>query len=335
MRVMRAFRNIRTPALKQSELSEEHTRNIEPYRPLLVPEDFRGKSVLDLGCGDGVLSFLCLIWKAADVCGVETDKEIFKKAIENAKAYSTDMKSLFICDDPNRFSFWNTIGTFDAVLSLPLFPSDDAAARRSLLSRAAAHTKKTMYISGSPDETAGSLLSDILAFTDFPSIEYKGELTSGEKQHSPLFRLSRTILTQKRTARMICSWIKNGTYSKIAVAGKAASGKSLIRKKLKSMIDFDHEYEIIDDCNDKDHLNSAAKMVLFDYRALEYVDDFDAVIFVHTDERMRRNDMFLSRTGRFILTKWLGYRILPEKHYLKPSPGGSFKNIKAVYTVKR
>ncbi|MFC1479815.1 methyltransferase domain-containing protein [Planctomycetota bacterium] len=279
MLIVRRLRILFTPSLKQSKLSEEHLKQIKPYIPLLDPEDFRGTSVLDLGCGEGQLSFQALAWKAREVCGVEKDKDKFKKAAETSETLKTGMRSMFICDDASRFSFWNMIGSFYVTLCLPLFPSEPRLKRCALLAKSAAHTN-IMYICGSQGDTVYDHLEDILSFTDFTSIEYKGEAGGKEDTSGPLFRLSRSVLTQKKAAALIYSWIQNSTFSKIAVVGKAASGKSLIRKKLEGMTHNDHDYEIIDDCNDRDHLNSIKKMVLFDYRALEYVDDFEAVIFI-------------------------------------------------------
>lgn len=334
-RMVSRLRNALTPSLKHSALSEEHLNRIETYRPFLDPADFRKARVLDIGCGDGALSFQALVWKAREVCGVELDRDKFIQASDFSKIQKTGFRSIFIRDDAQRFSFWNMIGPFDVALCLPLFPSMDRMERCSILARVAAHTGRIMYTSGAPDEPVHEVLEQILAFTDFTSVEYRGSRAGDKSAHEPVFRLSRSVLTQKKAAEKIYSWMQDGTFSKIAVVGKNGSGKSVIRKQLETIIQGEQGYEIIDDCSDRDYLNSLEKTVLFDCRALEYVDDFEAVIFVHTDERIRRNDIFLSSPGRFILQKWLGFRILPEKLSRHLSPGGSIRHIREVRTAAR
>jgi len=297
---------------------------------LIDPGDIRGKRVLDIHCGTGGLSFLALSWKARDVTGVDPRTAQVEEAAGRAERYGTAPFPLFVRDDPDRYAFWSGLPAFDTLLCR--LPSSPGAAL--LLARASSCAREVMYVWGPPGAAREEVIETILSAVAFPHVEFRGETGGGEKKRA-VFRLARTVLTQKEAARLIASWMKEGRYARIAVAGKRGTGKSRVKKYLERLIDFDHDYAVVDDCHDRAYLAGLSRLVLFDYRALEYLPDFEAVFLVHTDEMLRRNDAWRSRLGRFVVTKWLGYRILPSSHLLTPSPGGSFTAARVIHAVKR
>lgn len=60
-----------------------HHETTELMIRLMLKEEIEGKSVLDMGCGTGVLAILAAMKKAASVVAIDTDDWAFENAIEN------------------------------------------------------------------------------------------------------------------------------------------------------------------------------------------------------------------------------------------------------------
>ena len=59
----------------------------------------KGKSVLDIGCGSGILALASLLLGADNAFGVDIDKLAIKTATENAKINKLTQQSSFVCGD--------------------------------------------------------------------------------------------------------------------------------------------------------------------------------------------------------------------------------------------
>lgn len=318
------------------DISDQHKTRFENISSFFHIEDFKNASVLDIGFDQGTMSFQALKWGAREVLGVEYDKEKVQKGYDSIKNLCIADRITFICDDIEHYAFWNNVKPRDVTLLLPVIDTNNTKTKYSTIAHLASKTKNAMYVEGCSGHSYREYFDDLLAFTDFTCIEFKGETgTHQDGFRRPFFRCSRETLTQRGAALKIRDFIKNGTFKKIAVVGKASSGKSYTRKILQEIVDFEHDYVFADDKSDYEYVNSLDKIVFSCYTALRYVDNIEAVFFINIEEHLRRNLLFRSRWGQFIMKKWFGFRIIDEKHYLSRSPAGNMNNLKAVYTIER
>jgi len=65
----------------------------------LIGNDFEGKSVLDLACGEGISSRLCRDLGAKKVVGVDQSKELIKKAVEEEKNIEQEKRINYVVGD--------------------------------------------------------------------------------------------------------------------------------------------------------------------------------------------------------------------------------------------
>ncbi len=98
---------------KYSHMSESYKDQFRNWVFLLGPEDFRGKKVLDAGCGMGRNSYWPLKWGAKSVTAFDFDKRSVKSAertlseFKNAKVF---YKDIFKIDWKNEFDIAMSIG---------------------------------------------------------------------------------------------------------------------------------------------------------------------------------------------------------------------------------
>jgi len=81
-----------------------------------VNDDIRGKNVVDLGCGTGILAISAFLLGAGFVVGVDIDRDAIKVAEENAKAVNAEVE--FVTGDINCI-----VGHFDTTIMNPPFGS--------------------------------------------------------------------------------------------------------------------------------------------------------------------------------------------------------------------
>jgi hypothetical protein len=248
----------------------------------------------------GQMSFQAEKWGASNVIGVEFDASAIANAVEIKKKIGSNVN--FVVDDLDSNFFWNSIPKIDVVLFLAVIDTIELENRYGILSKACAKTNKVMYFEGHGKAPVSKYLKNIVDYTDFSQIIYKG-FTPTKR---PFFRCTRDELTSDECVQQIL----NSQYNKIAVVGKSLSGKTEIREKLHKV--NDNNYSIIDDLKEWrepkksaksavqlqiEDLNKYKKFVCFDYRALEYYDEFDVVFFVTPNEdligqtRERKNPM--------------------------------------------
>lgn len=288
------------------ELGITGTRKINDRIAFYEQSDFKGATAIDLGCNMGQMSFQAEKW-GADVIGVEFDANAVANALEIKEKIGSNVN--FVIDDLDSNFFWNSISKKDVVMFLAVIDTIELENRYGILSKACAKTNKVMYFEGHGKSPISKYLKNIVDYTDFSQIVYKGYTPTKR----PFFRCTRDVLTEQQFLEKI----KSSNYKKIAVVGKSLSGKSTLRlKHWQSLTDLG--YNIIDDLRhiktvqensqgiliptsiDKllpNQLNDFDKFICFDYRALEYYDEFDVVFFVTPNEsligqsRPRKNPM--------------------------------------------
>lgn len=81
-----------------------------------VNDDIRGKKVIDLGCGSGVLAISASLMGAKSVVGVDIDREAVKVAKKNAEALDA-MIEFAVCDIDS------IVGHFETTIMNPPFGS--------------------------------------------------------------------------------------------------------------------------------------------------------------------------------------------------------------------
>jgi len=96
-------------------LDAESAANIV-YTAAWIYNDIRGKKVIDLGCGSGILAIAASLFGAEWVVGVDIDKDSIMVAIKNANKLNVNVD--FIVGDINCIC-----GQFDTTLMNPPFGS--------------------------------------------------------------------------------------------------------------------------------------------------------------------------------------------------------------------
>jgi SAM-dependent methyltransferase len=293
------------------ELGIKGTRNVEGRTSVYDVEDFKNATVIDLGCNMGQMSFQAEKWGASNVIGVEYDAA----AVSRAKEIKEQLKSNvnFVLDDLDSNFFWNSIPPIDVVMFLAVIDTKELENRYGILSKACAKTKKVMYFEGHGKQPTSKYLKNIIDYTDFSQIEFKGFTPTNR----PFFRCTRDTLTGGECIQKIL----NSSYKKIAVVGKSLAGKTTIREEIQQ---HSSEYTIIDDLvqfsNDGskkiniEDLKHLDKFVLFDYRALEYYDNFDVVFFLTPNKNLIGQNR-------------------PKKQPMRSPIIKNFDTIKEIYTV--
>jgi len=263
------------------ELGIKGLRTIKNRIQYYDVNDFKDASVLDIGCNVGQMSFQAEKWGASHVIGVEYDRAALENARNNKKLLKSSV--IFTLEDIDNPLFWRSFNSVDIVLFLAVFGTKELKDKFAILSRACAKTKKVMYFEGHRKAKLEEYIKNILEYTDFNKIEFLGHVG----QRRVFIRCSREFLTYKECVKKILE-LKD-RYNKIAVIGKGEAGKTYTRKLLG---DCD-THLVVDDrktsSGDKlsiDQLNSIDKIILFDYRALLYIKDFEVVFFLTPVEKL-------------------------------------------------
>jgi hypothetical protein len=295
------------------ELGITGTRKINDRIAHYNQDDFKGATAIDLGCNMGQMSFQAEKW-GADVIGVEFDSNAIANALEIKEKIGSNVN--FVVDDLDSNFFWNSIPKIDVVMFLAVIDTIELNNRYGILSKACAKTNKVMYFEGHGKAPVSKYMKNIVDYTDFSQIIYKGNTPTKR----PFFRCTRDTLTSQECVQQII----DSKYNKIAVVGKSLAGKTTIRNDLQKV--NNGKYDIIDDLKHWTDTGSATqieiadlkkyeKFVCFDYRALEYYDEFDAVFFLTANETL------------------IGQR-RPRKGPLRSPTITNYDTLKEVYTVK-
>ncbi|MFH1708624.1 MAG: hypothetical protein ABIF71_12025 [Planctomycetota bacterium] len=304
-------------------------------RSLFTPADFTGRTVLDLSPSPAPAGWAALAWSARELVRVEPDPA-GQRELERAFATAGSAGLVTVmCDDPALFTFWRSLPVLDVTVRVPAPPHESREDRRGLLARLGAVTRRVCYFEAPAGEDFRACRDDILAGTAFRSIELLGSSPPDAAGMGPVFRCSQAALTERQAAVRLRDLIRDRTFRRIAVVGKAATGKSHLRKRLERLIDFPHEYQLLDDGTTPATLRDTPRYVYFSYTALKSMPDAEAVFCMQSAEHLRRNELFRGGPGRFMLIKWLGFRVLPECHFANQSPSGTMTDLRAIFTVRR
>lgn len=230
-------------------------------------DDFDGKTVLDLGCNVGQMSVWAAECGARRVLGVEYDKNAFIEAMS-----IRDRKGLravwFKLDDLDNPLFWHHIEPHDTVLLLSVIDTKELTNRFGILSRACMKCKGALYLEGHGNQPRSKYFEYILDNTDFTQVEHVGRYEGRD-----LFRCSRDVLDSDGFYKKLSEVCER--YNRIAVVGNQMVGKSTLYRGVRIS-----GFTVLDDCDDRELIGSCGKLILFDYRAAQYANDFDVLFNV-------------------------------------------------------
>jgi len=241
--------------------------------------DFKDADVIDIGSNVGQMSHQAIEWGAKYVLAVEYDLQAHLKAIEYNKEINANIQ--FVLDDVDDYFFWTSINKFDVGLFLSVIDTQELVNRFGILSRLSQKIKNVLYFEGHNNIPYSKYIKNIIDYTTFTEIIYKGTI----EDKRAFIRCSRNVLNLEECVKKI----QESSYNKIAVIGKALAGKTQI-KNLLIESGGKSGYEIIDDCFYKGKqlspsaIKNFEKIVFFDYRAINYCNNFDVVFFVSPEE---------------------------------------------------
>lgn len=270
------------------ELGITGTRKVNDRIAHYNQEDFKNATAIDFGCNMGQMSFQAEKW-GADVIGIEYDATAITNALEIKEKLNSNVN--FVLDDLDSNFLWNSLPSIDVSMFLAIIDTIELENRYGILSKICAKTNKVMYFEGHGKQPASKYLKNIVDYTDFSEIVFKGHTPTNR----PFFRCTRDTLSTEECIQKLV----NSPYNKIAVVGKSLAGKTTIREQFHKV--NNNKYSIIDDLKEftdpnqskgsvkqlvVNDLNSYDKFICFDYRALEYYDNFDAVFFVTPNPKL-------------------------------------------------
>lgn len=292
------------------ELGMKGQRKGEARYSFYDEEDFRGNTVLDIGCNIGQMSFQAEKWGARRVVGIEYDKEAHLKSLEIKKKLQSNVQ--FVHDDLDNPFFWNAINDFDVSLFLSVIDTQELKNRYGILSKLDSKTKKCMYFEGHNRQPTGKYIKNLMDYATFKQIVYLGNV----EDDRVMLKCTRETIDTDTCAKKI----KESKYNKIAIIGKANAGKSVICDRFMKL-GGKEGYTILDDLKTPDgsrfvsqhSLPGIDKLILFDYRAIQYVRDFDVIFFITPSEDKLNERRSIDQ-------------------YLR-SPEGCYDNAKEIYTV--
>lgn len=271
-------------------------------------DDFKNKTVLDIGCNAGQMCKFAVDNGASYVMGIEYDTT----AVKNARQFCKDNSNIdIICDDIDNYFTFSNLYTFNTVLFLSVIDTQELQNRYGIISRLSEITNNVMYYEGHHTSTYTNLMSNIIKYTKFTTIEYKGKTYDNytDKLGRDFFKLSKAYIPHNDAYIHILHSLQNNKNTMIAVSGHGGSGKTHIRNKLikhlindginvkityqnkqnpYSVVYETDKYYIMDDITDisQFHINNK-KIVLFDYNSIDILKTPDCIYYVTTTLKQR------------------------------------------------
>lgn len=267
--------------------------------------DFSNRTVLDFGCNVGQMCFFAADHGASQVVGVDFDEAAFKRALKFKQLKPTYAdKITFKLDDLDNPLFWNHVPMYDTTLFLSMIDTKELKNRFGMLSKAGMKARNVLYFEGHLKQSYVKYIKMLIELTDFSQIVYLGQ-----SEGRPFFRCSRVVLD----AQMCIDEIRASSHrhKRIAIVGNQLAGKTTLLQRLGQVEGF----TIYDDCNNIPLLLKAEKIILADYRAGIYLDDFDVIFNLLTPPSV-----------------WERHR--PNLGFTRSSPAREFTQLKELYTVK-
>lgn len=257
-------------------------------------DDFKGSSVMDLGCNIGQMCHFACDNGATKVLGVEFDFFAFK----NARKYTPKGAPItYTLDDLDNPWFWSQTPKHDVVMLLSVVDTKELKNRSGLIAKACMATNKVMYLEGHMKRHIIKYMTDLISLTDFNTIEHVGR--NGGRD---LIRCTRESLDTEGFYDKIAE--VSTKYKRIGVIGMPRSGKTTLKKGLTVPDGF----TVLDDCNDLAKIGSTKKLILFDYRAALYADDFDVIFNINlpaSQVGLKRKQLDWMRSQQMPITKHL------------------------------
>lgn len=131
--------------------------------------DIEGRSVIDLGCGNGVFAIGSKLLGAGDVIGIDIDPAAVMTARGNAKALSLDI-------DFKELEVSSVKGRFDTVLQNPPFGAQTKHADRAFVKKALELAPRTYSLHNNGTEAFVARLVSTLGGDVKPLKKYKFEI---------------------------------------------------------------------------------------------------------------------------------------------------------------
>jgi len=252
-------------------------------RQKFIESDFKGKTVLDLGCWGGQMMLESKRLGAKKVLGVEIDKD----AINIGRSLGLDI----MVDDLENPFLWKELPRFDVILCLAIL--GNMKNQVAVLSNAS-QLADTMYVEGHGEQhkfSRSDWVNMFLTYTTYKTIEYLGNITT-----RPFFRLSREEKNLE--------YIKSKNYKRIAIIGKPGAGKTHYSK-------YFENYKII---TDKENVDFSGDMVVVDNHGALKLSEYDCVINIVSDKRL---DNISNRENRPVDNQIIGFCDTVSPQYLK------------------
>lgn len=290
--------------------SKNGLRDLDYRKDFYDITDIKNKSVLDIGCNAGQMCKFALDNSASYVYGIEFDVNAVKEARKILHDYNN---CSIICDDIDNYFTFTSIPNVDTTFFLSVVDTQELQNKYGIVSRLSSITKNVMYYEGHHTSSYDKLIHNIIKYTDFKNIEYYGKTFDNIKdvKGRDFFKLSKKSLEYESSIQKIIELLGNQNINTIAVCGFSGSGKSYLRKKLCEYIkntgvkiskifqDSKNEncviYEtptcyILDDISKiPDTINTAKKIILFDYNAINIIKTPDCILYLMSDIKRRLN----------------------------------------------
>ena len=324
-------------------------RDLEFRKQFFHHEDFKDKTVLDVGCNMGQMCQYALSLGAKHVLGIDYDKTVIQKS----NLLNKSDKVQYVSDDIDNYFMYTQLEKKDTILLLSVIGTLELENRYGILAKLASKTNNVLYLEGHITSKYEELMDMIIKYTDFTNIEFKGiqydnQLFKNKKQGRPFFRCSRKVLSRLDACNKITCLLKNKHI--ITVVGNGGVGKSHFKYQLikylheNTHFKFDskfmtytddthivkNNYNIITDKTNKlcilddivktnKDLENYDYVIYFDYRALEYLKTLDTIFYIkyNIDNRLKNR---------------------PGKYQLDRSPNIKkelLKNIKNIYHIEK
>ena len=154
--------------------------------------DIQGKSVADLGCGNGVLSIAAKLMGASKVLGVDLDPKALKVASENAKSLGLDITF-------REGDVASVEGKFDTVVQNPPFGAQKRHADRAFIKKSLELAPRVYSLHNAGTETFVAGMVESLGARCRPVKRFKFEIPfSFEFHKKPKESFSMVLLKFER-----------------------------------------------------------------------------------------------------------------------------------------
>jgi ubiquinone/menaquinone biosynthesis C-methylase UbiE len=157
-------------------------------------QDIEGKSVMDFGCNQGNILFMCKERGAEKITGIEHNSwcvEQANKRVENEGLPNAN----FVCSDMENLALYRTLPKADTVLLLAILDtSEDAFGNKAaIIGNISRMAKNALYYEGHKrPESHVQRMYEFMAYSDFTRFEYLGK----DEQGRPLMRCGREIINE-------------------------------------------------------------------------------------------------------------------------------------------